>query len=160
MWRRAKCEEQRPHGNLHCVITADSRRDNRTIQPSSYTQVCRHAHISKDLCAHTLVCSFLTRGWRGSNSLFSPSFSQICCLLAWAHPHLGAEIHFHFFEAQNCIFMHLASGADSVHLLASQQVPSWTDFYGGGGGGKITRILVNNWGKTGVCIYFPLICLI
>lgn len=91
MWHRAKCEELRPHGHLHCVITADSCRDNRYIQPSSYTQVCRHAHINKDLCAHLVVRSFLTRGWRGSNSLYSLSFSQNCCLLAWTHPHLGAK---------------------------------------------------------------------
>lgn len=164
MWHRAKCEELRPHGHLHCVITADSCRDNRYIQPSSYTQVCRHAHINKDLCAHLVVRSFLTRGWRGSNSLYSLSFSQNCCLLAWTHPHLGAKkregitLSVSFLSKKNCIFMHLVSGADSVRLQASQEVPNWTDFHVGGG--KIMRILVNNWGKTGVCIHFPLLCLV
>lgn len=38
--------------------------------------------------------------------------------------------------------MHLVSGADSVRLQASQEVPNWTDFHVGGG--KIMRILVNN----------------
>lgn len=67
-----------PRGHLHCVITAGSRRDNRCIQSSSYTQVCRHSHRSQDLCAHLVARSFLTRGWRESRLPLAPSFSPIC----------------------------------------------------------------------------------
>lgn len=64
-----------PYGHLHCVITANSWGDNAHIQLSSYTQACRYARKSTDLCTQREVCSFLTRGWRGGNLLFTLSFS-------------------------------------------------------------------------------------
>lgn len=90
-----------PHGHLHCAITADSRRDNRCIQPSSYTQVCRHGHISKDWCARLVVRSFLTRGWRKSN--FCSFLHQH--ILIWEQKNKKASLWL-FLKQKNCIFVH------------------------------------------------------
>lgn len=134
---------------------AASRRDNRYIQSSSYTQVCRHSHISRDLCAHLVVRSFLTREWRESNLLFSPSFSQICRWVEWTHPPFGAEERggatLSPFEAQKCIFMHLDGGRDGgTDRVCRHRKRSPT-------GLGLCRRREN---QTGVCVHFPLLCLI
>lgn len=131
MWHGAKCGELRPCGYLGCVITPDSRWDNKYIQPSSYTQVCRHAHISRDLCARLEVCSFLTRGWRPSNLPCAPlppppSFSQIVDASSiWSRGKKKTSL-CRFREAQEGIPMCLDRGTDSPRLQAPQDVTNWT----------------------------------
>lgn len=121
MWHGAKCGELRPCGHLGCVITPDSRRDNKYIQPSSYTQVCRHARISRDLCARSEVRSFLTRGWRPSNlPKFLPNRGRVFSLEQRGEEDIALSL---FGEAQEGISRRLDRGTDSPRL---QDVTNWT----------------------------------